>query len=384
LQNEFAVPIVESNSSSLKAIAFEWWQKGFVVVPIVFIKEENGDVRKQPLVKWRKWERQEQALEEFEGLPWNEAEGFEVLCGKPNKDGLCLGVVDFDVKNTTQEAQNLGRQVLKHFKVTARHRTPSGGEHFVFYSRRPVKTISAYHDVAALELLGQGKLCVMPPSKGYVQMNDNLPTIVDDLEGEFLAALKAEGVIKSEQKIKQKLNVRPCFLKLIEKVELCHDERVALVNELEHHGYSLDEVKTLFHQHRAWEPEYSPEKTNYQIESVYGKYGHFTRDELLERGICLKEECERFSWPDCRKSPAHAKYFIDEKFVPMLLAEELMQQYRFITMRDNEQMYVYRDGCYRPYAESLIKEECKRRLGEEYRINRYSEVLDYIKASTYG
>jgi len=77
------------------------------------------------------------------------------------------------------------------------------------------------------------------------------------------------------------------------------------------------------------------------------------------------------------------KYFDEGKFVPMLLAEELMQQYHFITMRDNEQMYVYRDGCYRPYAETLIKEECKRRLGEEFRVNRVSEVISYIKASTY-
>jgi putative DNA primase/helicase len=77
------------------------------------------------------------------------------------------------------------------------------------------------------------------------------------------------------------------------------------------------------------------------------------------------------------------KYFDDGKFVPKLLAEELMQEYHFITMRDNEQMYVWREGCYRPYAESLIKEECKIRLGEEFRTNRVNEVIDYIKASTF-
>ena len=77
------------------------------------------------------------------------------------------------------------------------------------------------------------------------------------------------------------------------------------------------------------------------------------------------------------------KYFVDGKFVPAILAEELMEDYRFVTMKDNEQMYVWREGCYRPYAETLIKEECKLRLGEEYRTNRVTEVIDYIKASTF-
>jgi hypothetical protein len=85
------------------------------------------------------------------------------------------------------------------------------------------------------------------------------------------------------------------------KPELSHDERVALVNELEHQGYSESEVKEVFYEHKAWEIEYNREKTDKQIESVYGKYGFFTRNELLERDMCFKK-CERFEWPDCRPS----------------------------------------------------------------------------------
>ena len=370
-------------AEELKAAAFEWWQKGFVVVPMVFIKEDNGDVRKQPLVQWSQWQNQEQTLEQFESLPWDKAEGVAVLCGKPNKEGLSVGVADFDIKKTSAEAQALGLQALKRFRVTAREKTPTGGEHWIYLSHKPVRTISTYHDSAALELLGQGKLCVVYPSVGYIKLNDNPPTVLEDVENEFLAVLKAVGVVKVERKTKRELHVRPCFQKLMEKTELTHDQRVALVNELEHQGCSKEEVAEIFHENKAWESEYSREKTDKQIESIYGKYGHFTRSELQARKVCLGEECERFKWPDCRTSPVAAKYFVEGKFVPMLLAEELMQQYRFITMRDNEQMYVWRDGCYRPYAESLIKEECKLRLGEEFRTNRVNEVIDYIKASTF-
>jgi putative DNA primase/helicase len=367
----------------LKATAFEWWQKGFVVVPMVFIKEGNGDVRKQPLIQWSHWQTKEQTLEEFESLTWDKAEGVVVLCGKPNKEGLCVAVADFDVKKTSAEAQTLGLQALKRFRVTAREKTPSGGEHLIFFSRKPVRTISTYHDSAALELLGEGKLCVMAPSVGYIKLNDNPPTVLEDVENEFLAVLKAVGVVKVERKTKRELHVRPCFQKLMEKTELTHDQRVALVNELEHQGCSKEEVAEIFHENKAWESEYSREKTDKQIESIYGKYGHFTRSELQARKVCLGEECERFEWPDCRTSPAVARFFVEGHFVPMLLAEELMQQYRFITMRDNEQMYVWRNGCYRPYAESLIKEECRLRLGEDFRTNRVNEVIDFVRASSF-
>ncbi|RLI19441.1 hypothetical protein DRO54_08480, partial [Candidatus Bathyarchaeota archaeon] len=75
----------------------------------------------------------------------------------------------------------------------------------------------------------------------------------------------------------------------------------------------------------------------------------------------------------------------DEKgrFCPELLAQEIMNDYRFITMMDNEQIYVYRDGFYQPIGEVIIKAECSKRLGPEYRKNRATEVIDYIKTKTY-
>jgi putative DNA primase/helicase len=80
----------------------------------------------------------------------------------------------------------------------------------------------------------------------------------------------------------------------------------------------------------------------------------------------------------------YKKYFDEKnKFQPKILAEELMEKYKFITFKDNEQMYVYINGCYKPIAETLIKAECKKRLDKEYRINRVNEVIEFIKASTF-
>lgn len=78
--------------------------------------------------------------------------------------------------------------------------------------------------------------------------------------------------------------------------------------------------------------------------------------------------------------------FFDEhnKFIPKLLADEIMSEHNFVTMMDNEGIYVYLDGYYQPLGEVLIKKECKDKLLDEYRKNRVTEVIDYIKASTYA
>lgn len=89
------------------------------------------------------------------------------------------------------------------------------------------------------------------------------------------------------------------------------------------------------------------------------------------------ETCEQFK-------RAKGSYFDERgKFIPKLLADEIMSEYRFVTMMDNQEIYVYLDGYYQPLGEVIIKKECKNRLQYEYRKNRATEVIDYIKASTY-
>jgi len=77
------------------------------------------------------------------------------------------------------------------------------------------------------------------------------------------------------------------------------------------------------------------------------------------------------------------RYFKENCFIPKLLADEIMAKYHFACMRDNEQLYVYVDGYYQDFGETLVKEECRRRLADEYRRQRAGEVIDFIKVSTY-
>src|SRR5208283_5700998 len=63
----------------------------------------------------------------------------------------------------------------------------------IYYSRQKPKTEAAFHDSAALELLGEHKLCLMAPSKGYSRQNDNSPTVVESLEDTFYSILAKNG-----------------------------------------------------------------------------------------------------------------------------------------------------------------------------------------------
>ncbi|MGF3573668.1 MAG: phage/plasmid primase, P4 family [Candidatus Bathyarchaeia archaeon] len=392
---------------TLKDVAFKYFLQGHRIVPFL---------GKAPLVNWGKWQTEPQTREEFDGLPWGKADGFAIVCGIKLNNDFYVGVLDLDVEKAnvplSEETLQKQKKVIDSLLVTQREKTPSGGKHHVYYSKAPVKTRTV--DDCAIEVLGEGKLCIMAPSKGYMRANDNPPSDVDDLNQEFMEALKKAGIKtptlpktqqpesalpktqqpesalpKTQQPervkhVSKSTKVRPCFLKLMEKETLSHGERVALVIELEWAGYSESEIKTLFHEHQAWHPAgYSQETTDKQIESILGRYRQEKKETLKEKGTCF-QDCSLQGYTDCRRT-SHVEQYLDEnkKFIPKLLAEELMQEYYFITMCDTKQIYVFKDGYYHPHGETIIQKECRARLDAEYRTHRFNEVVDFIRASTY-
>ncbi|MEM3628640.1 MAG: bifunctional DNA primase/polymerase [Candidatus Bathyarchaeia archaeon] len=181
-------------TEELKAAAKKYWSQGLNIVVL------SG---KKPLHDWTRWQTEKQNEKDFQNLPWEEADGFALICGQQTANGLYLGVIDFDVKNLPAQVFEKGRQALKNLPITHIEETPSGGQHWIYYSRMKPKAVSAYHNVAALELIGEGKLCIMAPSKGYKRLNDNTPTIVQDLETLFYEALGSVGVKTTETSRRQ-------------------------------------------------------------------------------------------------------------------------------------------------------------------------------------
>jgi hypothetical protein len=171
--------------ADLKNVAKQYWQEG---CNIVLLKS------KEPLHKWGRWQNERQTELSFEALPWQEADGFALIMGQQLHNELYVAAIDFDVKNLPGEIIEKGKQALKFLPVTQMEQTPSGGLHFIFFSRAKPKTVSAYHNKCGLELLGEGKLCIMAPSLGYKRLNDNPPTEVEHIEALFYEALEKAGV----------------------------------------------------------------------------------------------------------------------------------------------------------------------------------------------
>ena len=169
---------------NLHAAAKAYFQE---LIPVVAVKQ------KKPLVDWAHWQTRPQTPEELENQPWNAADGFAIICGTKQKNDLYIAAVDFDVKNVSEEAQAKGKQILKQMLTTQIEETPSGGQHWIYQTHAKPRTLSAYHNEYGIELLGEGKLCIMAPSEGYTRLNDNEPTILNDLETELYEAIHHAG-----------------------------------------------------------------------------------------------------------------------------------------------------------------------------------------------
>jgi len=79
-------------------------------------------------------------------------------------------------------------------------------------------------------------------------------------------------------------------------------------------------------------------------------------------------------------------WFIGNEFQHGPFSEDLMTKYKFLTIPDTEEVYVYKPekGIYSPIGERVIKSEVVRVLGKEEYKRHYTEVLHYIQAKTYA
>lgn len=180
-------------NAAINDVAREYHSKGLSVVPL------GG---KEPLTPWAQWQTVKQTDTDFKILPWEKADGFALIGGSVDNDGKHLCAVDVDVKNLQAEVIEKGKGVLSQLPLTKVETTPSGGEHWIYWSIVKPKAISAYLKVCGLELLGENKLIIMAPSKGYQEIDNLAPSTVDDLEAWFMDALKNCRLIlpKSERK----------------------------------------------------------------------------------------------------------------------------------------------------------------------------------------
>lgn len=392
---------MEIGQQAIIEAANNFHKLGLAVFPVEYLTEKNGKVNKKPYgTTWEQWNQRDQTDEEFKALDFTRCYAIGVVLGRKTKEGLYLGCVDYDVKgNQSEESKRIGKEIFKEFPTTKTESTLNKGLHAYFLSRNPISNLKKYHDSTALELLGKGHFSVISPSKGYILENDNGFTVIEHLEKTFLFLLEKHGieVTKKQEPIKRKIpfatDVRPCFVKLMEKAHLEHNEKLFLVNEFYYTGKTEAETKKIFSDHHAWEPspehDYNLQKTYYQIETIYrdanklaqdGKSYRNPRSTLQELKLCLTT-CPYRNMADCRE--ANTPQQTDLEVHAIRLAKNIMEDFDFVVDSETEKLYYYDDekGIYSEKAETLIKREIVKRLDDDTLASYYTDVDFFIRHS---
>lgn len=76
------------------------------------------------------------------------------------------------------------------------------------------------------------------------------------------------------------------------------------------------------------------------------------------------------------------RFFIKKRFIPKMLAKEIMNEYTFKYCY--ERFWVYQNGVYRPNGKKVIERITQEKLQNYTRNNRIKEVKGYIRRATYA
>ncbi|MEM3705354.1 MAG: phage/plasmid primase, P4 family [Candidatus Bathyarchaeia archaeon] len=347
------------NTLTVKAEAFQYFEHGFNVVAVFLEQSIDGKVIKKPLVEWSRWQKQRQTIEEFETQPWQNADGFGVVCSWPNKDGLFLAVVDYDVKKISEEAKKKGMALLRNFPVTQIEQTVSEGLHYVYLSRVKPSPISEYHDSHALELIAGPKICIMAPSEGYVRLNDNMPTVIEDAEALFYKALEVTD--------KREDTNKGVATKVLQK----------WLEQLKQHLKMAGEGNQYFYTHCPFHkpdnnPSFAIHKTKfYAIDYHDGKV--YSIKELAEAlGVTL-QGAKNFEGVE----------YEEEKINLYMLANRLLEETPIATDIRTYLMFRWNGKYWVDDAEGVIHKRLVEEEGENYKPYHLTTLTQIIQALTF-
>jgi len=276
----------------LKGLAFEYWQSGHRIVPLK---------AKTPLVEWQCWQNEPQSLQDFEALPWEQANSFAIVCGIKLNNGFYVAALDFDIEKSGEplgeDALKTQAEVMENMPITQHEQTPTGGKHFIYYSHAPVET--KQDDRCGIEVLGSGKLCIMAPSHGYKRLNDNMPTEVQNLNLKFEEALAKVGLkapaskasLAPARKKRRKGKVRYCCEVALQRDRnIVHLMRLAIASEYKKLGWSDDDIVDLFRR----QEDFDKNKCLTQVRSADPERAA-TCESIREWGYCYSE-CTLREW----------------------------------------------------------------------------------------
>jgi putative DNA primase/helicase len=380
--------------------------------------------QKKPVVKWEPLQSRAPTFAELtewfqEGKPTNVA----IICGAASNGfvALCFndpnGAIEFF-------GQKLWDKLLGSTFIV---KTPRGVHVYLrFDTPIPSQFVGRGDNRSWLEIRADGNYIAAPPSlhpSGVlyeaigvesIASPKNLPAFIEERLAELgLKARVAQAAPKGKPAPAEEveaLDNEVAVGKLLENcafIQFCRDNAAALAEPF---WWSMIHCLAVFgesgrkkiHELSQAYPGYSEEETDEKI-----KEAKKVADKEVGPHTCLFiEQGLGFVCPkDCpakqlkTKAPAGLASILaaQELRGPYLyrdrtgwhldiekLVDDLLAEYSFKTLRDNEECFVYENGVYDSPGEVKIKEECEKRVSKKFMTaHNVNEIIGHIKRSTY-
>lgn len=278
------------------------------------------------------------------------------------------GIVIFDcdciqaerLARTLPETMVIGTSMVEDEGVKFRKK------HFYFKSDLKRKQILKDHEKHLGEIQAMGQQCLIPPSVHPSGAKYEV------LENRDIAHIDENKLIRSISPFITGSGSQPIKVQEIIKGVASGNRNESMIRLATFHrraGATPEEALSLLtEQNKKNVPPLEERELNMIVESAF-------RTEKPYRYFFEKPPEGEYSDP--------VQFFEKSVFIPKRLAEKIMDKYVFKTTKDNETIYVYNNGYYQEGGDRIIKDECRKWLGELSNRKRVMETVFHVQISTY-
>lgn len=381
--------------------------------------------QKKPVVKWEPLQNRAPTFEELaewfqESKPTNVA----IFCGAASNGlvAFCFNALDGAIQFFGQKLWD--RLLSSTFVV----KTPRGA-HVYLRSGTPIpgQIVARGDNRSWLEIRTDGMYIAAPPSLHpsgvlyeaigveHIVGPKNLTAYIEQRLAELgLKARLTQEVPKkkttlAEEYLEGKQSVKfneIAVKKLLENcafIQYCRDNAAsltepywwAMIHNLAVFGKQGEETA---HELSKPYPQYTEEETNQKIEEAHKQRKQGKSPHLCDNiGFACPDDC--LAKKLGLRSPAGLAFRLatQEEYGAYLyhdkqgwhldiakLVDDLLAEYSFKTLRDDEECFIYEDGVYTSLGEAKIKEECEKRVPKKFMTtHNVNEAIGHIKRSTY-
>jgi len=385
--------------------------------------------KRPPGLPWKTFQERAPSFSELaEWFQETKPVNIGIICG-----GASMGLVALCFNDTTGAVEFFGQELFDRLLTSTFVVKTSRGVHVYLRSNIPIPSqfVAKGSNLTWLEIRADGQYIAAPPSLHpsgsfyepigieAIASPTNLSAFIEQRLSHL--GLKTQSATETPKGKPSRLEEgigteqsaafnEVAIKKLLENcafIQYCQDNAATLSEpywwSMTHNVAAFGEPgREKTHELSKPYPKYTEAETEAKIKDAQKAIGK----EVSPHSCAFIEQELGFSCPDdCLakgmgiKSPAGLAHALttQEKYGSYLyrdksgwhlditkLVSNLLAEYSFKTLKDNEECLVYRNGVYAPLAEIVIKEECEKRVPKKFMsTHNVNEIIGHIKRSTY-